>query len=733
MAPRFRQRVPPIRQGVSVPNLLSTTTSQLIVDLIAIPAFLPVTVCTGYLVAWNTNLFGFRTRSLLERFFWSVPLSISVSTIGCVLLGMLVSLTSASTILVSCAVASLVILAFEWRQVRRKGEAWRLGMQPLGGTVTVLVFLGIAIILALLVDFQGDQRLFMSLTLFDHAQRTNWTESILRTGIPPTNPIYFFRHPASMRYYYFWLVDCAAVAKYSCLPVRAIQAAGCVWSGIAMASIVGLYLKHFLEVGKRLRRQYVMALGLFAVTGLAFLVDLWNMFVLHLTFPGELWAVGLQDWLSFFLYYPHHLMAAVCCLFGFLLAWIAARQQTQSAASVVLIAAALASSFGLSVYVAFTFFLVVILWTLWRLFVEHRLRPSMLLAAGGVGAVVLLIPYLRSLTHSESKITGGSIFVPWVREMIPPGNLLGAAPFRYLGLLHPRIAHALAKLVLLIPGYAIELGFYFMVLCVFLVPAWRGRSRLTEAQRTLVALAVATLPITSFLRSAVLSVNDFGMHSALFLQFPLVLLASELVMSRHFEERGRGSAALYPGLPHSIPRWLYHVANLAIVFGVASTVYKAFIIRFALPIIEANTPAAGNWQVPELSRKAYIAHEGYAALDTAIPSDAIIQFNPASTTPWWLSADYLGAHHQIVTASDQLWCGSEVGGDPTGCPAILSAVHLLYQDASGSQARAVCSQYGMQYLIAYVYDPAWNDTNSWVWTLPPVVAQPKFRALDCRK
>ena len=203
--------------------------------------------------------------------------------------------------------------------------------------------------------------------------------------------------------------------------MRAILAGGCVWSAIALASIVGLFLKHFLQVGERLRRQFLMALGLFAVTGLAFLADLWNMFVTHGSFPGESWSLGqLQDWLTFFLYYPHHLMAAVCCLFAFLLAWIAAREQTHRAASVVLIAAALASAFGLSVYVAFAFFLVVILWALWQLSVERQLRAPLRLAAGGVAALVLLIPYLRSLAHSDSKMEGGSIFVLWVRETSRP-------------------------------------------------------------------------------------------------------------------------------------------------------------------------------------------------------------------------------------------------------------------------------------------------------------------------
>jgi len=42
--------------------MISITTRQLIEDSIAVPAFIPLTVCTGYLAAWSANLFGFRTR-----------------------------------------------------------------------------------------------------------------------------------------------------------------------------------------------------------------------------------------------------------------------------------------------------------------------------------------------------------------------------------------------------------------------------------------------------------------------------------------------------------------------------------------------------------------------------------------------------------------------------------------------------------------------------------------------
>ena len=98
---------------------------------------------------------------------------------------MFVSLTLASVILASTFVLSLAILAYEWYQLRQKRRAWRFGINPLGRMTTVLVLLWMAFILVSLVDIQGDHKLYMSLTLFDHAQRSNWAENILRTGVPP--------------------------------------------------------------------------------------------------------------------------------------------------------------------------------------------------------------------------------------------------------------------------------------------------------------------------------------------------------------------------------------------------------------------------------------------------------------------------------------------------------------------------------------------------------------------
>ncbi len=299
------------------------TAEQIVTTLAAIPAFLPVTVCSGYLAAWLTNLHGFRQRSLVERFFWSVPLSLAISTIAFVLVGKFLSLGVCAALSILCLFGCVAVLAQEWNQMRRSGRNWNVGIQPLGGTVLVLSVVWVAFVILTLVDYQSNQRLFMSLTFYDIGARVDWANSVLNSGIPPANPHYFYLHPANLRYYYFWLVDCAVAARISHLPMRSVVGAGCVWSGFILEALTGLYLKYFLAVGARLRRQFRVALLLPAVGSLSLCIYFWNMLYLHIPPPGDVWSPAqIADLVNFFLFYPHHLASMVCCMFAFLLAWM---------------------------------------------------------------------------------------------------------------------------------------------------------------------------------------------------------------------------------------------------------------------------------------------------------------------------------------------------------------------------------------------------------------------------
>ena len=726
-------------------SIANVTLEQIIATLLATTAFIPVLVCPGYLAAWLINLHGFRQRSLVERFFWSLPLSLAVSTITFVLVGRYLSLGVDAVLAVLSLVFCVVVFAIEWTQLRRSGSQWAFGIQPLGGTILLLSIVWIAFVVLSLVDYQGNQRLFMSLTFYDIGARTNWADSVLRTGIPPANPFYFYLHPGNLRYYYFWLVDCAVVAKLSHLPMRSIIGAGCIWSGFILEALTGLYLKYFLAVGARLRRQFLIAALLPAVGSFALCIYFWNMIVLHIPPPGDVWYAGqIADLVNFFLFYPHHLGSMVCCMFALLLASMTSEARRDRVASLIFIGMALASSFGLSVYVAFAFFLVMLCWGICKVF-KRRWGIPALLFAGGLLAAVLLAPYLHEITHSESKMAvangagGGSPFAWGVRETIPPDGLAHSALLGWIAASHPRTARALAKLILMPPGFALELGVYFLALLIFLIPSWRGRKSLTPAQRTLLFMVVVTFPFTAFIRSSVISINDFGMHSALFIQYPLLLLLSELLIAWKLDRTIRPAPPLTAdrekpaGLPGPSPQLLRSLVTLAILIGVLSTAWRVLVLRFILPLSEINAAQAQNPQVAELPHKAYIAYLGYRDLDRRIRPAAVVQFNPNGDWMFWKNIDLININHQAAISGGKLWCGSELGGDPSGCPAMLAAIDPLFQPtADERQARAACRAFGMQYLVANVYDPPWNDHTSWVWTLNPIVANPDFRALDCR-
>jgi hypothetical protein len=707
-----------------------------VATLLAIPAFLPAFFCTGYSFAWFTNLLGFRQRSLVERIFWSIPLSLAITAIASVLIGKALSLNAVVVFLVASALLFLVALSMEWLQLRRAGLKWTIGWHPLGTTAFILAIAWVALAVLSLVDFQFDQKLCISLTLYDQAPRADWIQSILHTGVPPVNPLYLFKHPATMRYYYFWYVVCAAVAHGSHLSARAALMASCVWSGFALAALIGLYLKHFLHAGVRLRKQFLRAVALLLIPGVGLSVVFFSLFKL---LPGYIEGKAenqITSWFASLFYVPHHVASMVCCMFAFLLAWMAGRDGERGRIiTVVLIAFALASAFGLSIYVEFGFLVVMALWAAWQIVFERSFRPALLLAAGGAGAIVLLLPYLWELTHVSSNLEGGSVFAFAVREMIPPDGLLASHSLQHLAINHPLAALNIAKLILLIPGYGLELGFYFVVLLIYLVPAWRGRTPLDPARRSLVFIAVATLILISLVRSGVLTINDFGLRAALLMQFPLLLLGSEVITAgslkkqQSVENRNDGASIALTGLPLNIPRWLQWTATLALVFGVIGTTYQALQLRFVLLLDEA----VHDQQAAGLSHFAYISSVGYAHLDTSIPYDAVVQFDPvAHQMPFWNIMDLAGVNHQAAIIGDQKGCGSEFGGDPSGCKTMGADIDALYRTATAEQARTVCRQYGIQYLVARPYDPAWNDKSSWVWTLNPVVADQEFRALDCR-
>jgi hypothetical protein len=206
-------------------------------------------------------------------------------------------------------------------------------------------------------------------------------------------------------------------------------------------------------------------------------------------------------------------------------------------------------------------------------------------------------------------------------------------------------------------------------------------------------------------------------------------MASETLTTWGFLNHDRNKSVDCDGLPHCTPYWFRSIASFALVIGVFSTLCQVLLLRFDNP----RMSAVHNQDAIKLSHKAYFSSIGYAQLNASIPRDAVVQYNPGSKIAKGWEVDLFGIDHQTAITSDQPWCGSELGGDPGGCPVMASAIDLLFKGATAEQARATCNQYGIGYLVSNVYDSAWNDRDGWVWTLKPVVSDEEFRVLDCHQ
>jgi hypothetical protein len=392
----------------------------------------------------------------------------------------------------------------------------------------------------------------------------------------------------------------------------------------------------------------------------------------------------------------------------------------------------MASAFGLSIYVAFAFFLLMVAWGLWQLIVEHAPRSVGVLAAGGLAAGLMLVPYLWELTHTSSYLEGGTLFSFSVREMLPPNWLMATSFLRERAMHNPVAARNLADLILLVPGYVLEFGYFLVVFVIFLVPRWRGRTPLTSAHRVLLFFCIVMLPITTFLRSSVLHNNDFGFRSVLFVQFALLLLASELLVAWRSGNRTGHPQKAESAPQWSTPKWLREVSALALLIGILCTICQALMQRFALPMNEGVAARLQNPAPDRLSRTVYASVIGYGQLNRRISKDVVVQYNPALPNEFFRVINLAWINHQSVVESDKEGCGSTLGGDARGCPIIAAALDALFNGSSAEQALVVCHEFGIQYLVATIYDPAWTNRSSWVWRLRPVVANQDFRALDCR-
>jgi hypothetical protein len=621
-----------------------------------------------------------------------------------------------------CGVASIGLNFLARR--RDKGRGFR--RPQLIGVVMAVAWVGF--IIAALVDVHVGNHLYLSVAVYDHALRTAFVDAVMRTGVPPANPLYWPGHAAPMRYYYFWYVLAAAAAKLAGVTARQAFIASVVWAGFGLAAIAALFCRHFLDpaenaagVRERGWPRVALALGLLAVTGLDILPAIAKaVFRLPADADMEWWSGDqVTSWLDSVIWVPHHVAALVCCLFGFLLVWTSKGESAkQRMLCAVLAGIGFASAFGLSIWVPLGFALVMIAWIVWVLIWERESRARIpVLLGAGVVAVVLLLPYLSELRTAPADNasvgqTNAAHFLQFgIRRIIDPNALLAFPWFAEIARAHPVVAGSVARLLLLIPGYFVELGFFGLLL-VAVVLAMR-RIKLDESARTCLFLTAAALAISTFLRSAVISSNDFGWRSTLIAQFFLLLLAVRWFEGAFGEPR----------------RWVRSVIYATLWIGVAGTVYQQVMLRLYLPVEER----LGRPDEAGLSERAMAWREAFDLADKRLPKTAILQFNTDQPSDFFRYAQILHAPRQMVTAFPQ--CATSFGGSAAPCAGIQAGVARLFAVGAAlpaDEARAVCASLGATHLVATRWDGVWADRTGWVWGWPAVVETDTVRVVECR-
>ncbi len=675
----------------------------------------------GQLLGWVTNLMGFRQRVPRQQWVWSVALSFAVMPI---LATMAARCESLEVVVWGALLGFTVMLPLmvwdDISRLRRRERRLKWNWAGAAGLAMAIVWVGFVILE--LVDIGVGNHLCLSVTIFDHALRTAFVDAVMRTGVPPANPLYWPGHAVPMRYYYFWYVLTAVAAKLGGVTARQAMIASVAWSGFGLAAIVTLYCRHFLTPRSSSNSarwpRVAVALALLGVTGLDILPALAKA-ILRLPTDADMewWSPDqVSSWMDALLWVPHHIAGLVCCLFGFLLVWMSKGLSTrQRIACGVIAGLSFASAFGLSTWVAVAFAMVLAAWMMWGLVWEQESRRRILVVLGaGLVAVLALMPYLADLRAASSTVAGSSIAGNashllrfGVRHMIDPESLSGVPWFAELARSHPRVEDAIAGLILLLPGYFVELGFFGLVL---LVALWAvRRSQLDEAVRTSLVLAIAGLIVASLLRSTVVANNDFGIRSILIAQFFLLLLA----------------VAWFEGA-FGVTKRPLRIAMLAMAWiGVAGTAYQVVLLRTYLPMEERH----GRQDVSGLSAQAMALRLAFGEMDPLTPKSAVIQFNMLQPSDYFLYAQMMEAGRQMAMVFPD--CASAFGGDPGACPGVRDGVVRLFTPLPAAEARAECGRIGVSYLVATRWDAVWADERDWVWTLPAVVDTGDVRVLDC--
>ncbi len=686
--------------------------------LLVLPFFSLVLVAPGYLIGLASNVLDFKRRGFSERLLLALATSSAVSPYAINILSRYFSVGTVSALYLLLGAASMMRLLLEWR---RRKTTLHVDLHRTTKLAICLVFVWIAVCLISLPDMQLGQKLYSTAATWDYSVRSPFIASALRTGAPPASPFFYPGHSVPARYYYYWNVLCALPAFMSRSSARVTLYASCIWSGLLLASMVPIYLKHFLERTSKLRISSLVGIAMLAVTGLDLIPTLGIIAFGHVHPPADMewWdTVQITSWLDALIWVPHHVAALVACLAAYLFLWKAAHEKEMSTRIwlIALAALGLSSAAGLSVYVTFVFGGFILSWVVY-LVLRGKFSAAATHSIAGALALLLSIGYIRDLLGPGTSDSGSSAasghFVTLALRQLP-----------FVFDFHNKLANVGLWAFLAFLLLFIELGIYMLIGLIQANRDWRQWRTLPEEQKALWVMAGSSLLMIMFVRSTVIGANDLAWRGSMILQFVLLLWAAIYLTNRlttHREAPARGL---------SDQQLLDVTVYLLLAIGGASTLYQLGILRVYTVLSERY-----HWtDFIQLANgeDTFALRSAYAELDRVAPANAVVQYNPDSklTTSMLIYSRY-----QQADAGGSN-CVTEFGGSVSQCPAVRAGLASIFDPPTGgfsskAEVDTTCQSLHINVLLVNRLDLVWNRKDSWVWQDTPIVQNDFVRAYRC--
>ena len=715
-------------QNFTAADLVQTTLATLAFAIFLLPP--------GYLLGLAGNLFGMRSRSAAEQLLFSLAFSFAATPILAVLLTRISSYPVTLSCFLLLALGSVFLLVHRLPRVAMISGIRRSTWVLLGMMLAWFLLVQFS-----LADLQIGHRLYVNYATFDHSVRVSFIEAAVRNGVPPHNPFYGLGKAPVLRYFYYWYIVCALPARLFGLSARACFNASALWSGLALASMVPLFLKHFFGETQALRRKTVIGAALLTVTGLDMIPYVLFTRRYH-TIPADMewWEANqVTSWMGSLLWVPHHVASLTACMVGLLaLSTIeeeSPRKETMWA--VIVSGLAFASAAGLSVYVTFSFAVFMIVWTLLTLG-QKRIRSFGAYVASGALVLILSVPYLQDLTskhvHANSgaggaaAAIGGERFAFFaIRDYQPGLEFLASLGIRTEWLLE------LAKLPMLLYVYTLEFGFFVLVLVLYWRRQRQNSAPLSRQQSMAWTMFAVCLLTMSIVKSDTSGGNDLGWRGMLVVQFVLLLWAVPVldeVFSRRNEalQSGPGTSR---GASWSTAPWIRISLICTLALGVAGTALQLGLLRFYAPL--ADTGRLVRTEVflgnPGFGERTYWLRAGFGQLNRVTTPSTTVQYNPVR---YEVEMAHLYSGRQAVMGD--AFCGSAFGGDVERCRKAFPYFTAVFNNPPVVRDWPLdqfCKDYQVNVLVATDVDPVWDDLYSWVWMRPALVANPSMRAVSC--